>query len=238
MFFDLASHMRSDCFRGKGPLRYYVYEWTCGDSTVYVGRGCDGRWDKFYTTKKYGDEERHKFVRDRKLELKCSFAVVDVPLCAAKEAEAVLIGHWGLKKNGGTLFNDRTESPPILDDLGEDRRQFARFNIPAIVPSAEKCLANGAFYETWNARNKRELIDDDLIVFTGSPSCWGTIHHGKPVKGSRLDHEVLRRCLPATVSEIVEMAKEYGFRPNDVRGKRGHLYWGLDKGYLTVEESA
>src|SRR5271166_2886482 len=94
----------------------------------------------------------------------------------------------------------------------------------------------GGFYDTWPARDKQELSDADLIAFTGSPRCWRPLHHGKPVKGWRLDNEALRRYLPATVSEIAEMGKEFAFRPNNVRGKRGHQYWGLDKGYLAIEK--
>ena len=111
------------------------------------------------------------------LDLECRFAVAECSLFAAKEAEALLIEHWRLGKQGGTLFNDRTESLPILEDLGDDRRQFAHFNVPAIVPSTDKCLANAELYDTWLARDKEQLDDEDLIVFTGSPSCWRPLHH-------------------------------------------------------------
>jgi hypothetical protein len=63
----------------------------------------------FYVSRKFGAPERHKFIRD-KHQLTCRFAVADIPLNAAKEAEALLSGHWGLRKDGGTLFNDQIPS--------------------------------------------------------------------------------------------------------------------------------
>jgi hypothetical protein len=84
MSYDVASQMRADCFRSMGPLRHYVYEWTWRDTSVYVGRGVDGRCDKFYTTRIGGDKERHAFVLAHKHELTCRYAVADVAPDAAR----------------------------------------------------------------------------------------------------------------------------------------------------------
>jgi hypothetical protein len=210
-----------------------VYEWICRGETIYVGRGVGTRYEKFYKSRKYGGEERHKFVRDNKDELTCRFAVLDIALDASKEAEALLINHWGLRKYDGGLFNDQIPNLPILSDLGEDRRRLARFNIPADTPSSDKCLADVEFYDTWRGA-KQEFNGEELVEFTGAPTCWQPFFRGKIVKGRRFDDEVLHRCLPATVNEIVEFAKEFGFAPNEIRAKRGHLSWGRDKGYLKI----
>ena len=125
MAYDVGAHMRPECFRGKGPLHYYVYEWLLQNETKYVGRGVGDRYTKFYTSRKYGGPERHKFVLENKDELTCRFAVTDISLDAAKEADALLIAKWGLRKAGGLLFNDQIPSLPALVDLGEDRRAVA-----------------------------------------------------------------------------------------------------------------
>jgi hypothetical protein len=43
MAYDIGAHMRPDCFRSKGPLHYYVYEWMLRGETKYVGRGVGDR---------------------------------------------------------------------------------------------------------------------------------------------------------------------------------------------------
>jgi hypothetical protein len=227
MSYDLASDMRADCFRGKGPLRHYVYEWICRDTTVYVGRGVDERYDKFYTTKKYGDKERHDFVLAHKDELTCRYAVSYAAHDAAREAEALLIGHWRLRKHGGTLFNGREESRPILSDLGEDRRALALFNVPAIVPSQNECLSKGEAYPAFKESLKEGWNIDDRIVFTGARSPWP-----RNSKGWNFDRNVLCACLPAKFREIAEFAEESGFRQKDTND---HLCWGRIKGYIAVE---
>ena len=97
MHYDVGTHMRHDCFRGKGPVSFYVYEWIWRDKTIYVGRGGSNenkRYEMFFRSKKYGTHERHSFIFENKAELKCRFAVTDVSLDAAKEAEALLVAHW------------------------------------------------------------------------------------------------------------------------------------------------
>ena len=89
MAYDVVLDMRPACFRSKGTLRCYVYEWMLNDVTVYVGRGVGKRYEMFYISRKYGTPERHKFVLDNKDALSCRFAVADVALDAAKEAEAL-----------------------------------------------------------------------------------------------------------------------------------------------------
>ena len=227
MSYDLASDMRADCFRGKGPLRHYVYEWICRDTTVYVGRGVDERYDKFYTTKKYGDKERHDFVLAHKDELTCRYAVSYAAHDAAREAEALLIGHWRLRKHGGTLFNGREESRPILSDLGGigARWPFSMFpqsslHRTSVSPRAKLTRAfKELLKEGWNI--------DDRIVFTGARSPWP-----RNSKGWNFDRNVLCACLPAKFREIAEFAEESGFRQKDTND---HLCWGRIKGYIAVE---
>jgi len=237
MTYDLEKNLRSEIFETIGPLRYYVYEWILEDTTKYVGRGTGERYKMFYLSKKYGNSDRHKFVLENKNRLKCRFSIFNVSLDCAKEAESLLIEHWGLIKNGGTLFNEVATTRPIIKEFGENRKSFALFNLEAAVPPLSECLSLAGFYDIWYSE-KQEWSDDAVVSYTGNPSCWRPKHHGKPVKGWTLDKDVLKKCLPATVSEIIEFAKSVenlNITERQIRAKHGHLSWGVDKGYLIIK---
>ena len=200
----LANKVPTELHRDDGKERkYYVYAWFHGQTCIYVGKGCNGRWLVFYANKDYNTPEAHAYIRKHASELEPFFVTSNVTETAAFAIEFTLIGHFGLRSEGGSLLN--RSCGLWLPAPGPDRaldvsgRQTAT---PLTIPLGTKPLSNLGHWAAVLALP--DFPEAASLRLLNSINPWAS---GKTT-GYDLFEEVLRKNSTATVGEVLRRAIE------------------------------
>jgi hypothetical protein len=148
-----------DYFRDDGTeLRYYSYVWFHGHVAINVGKGCDGRYLKFVWDKGYNSADAHAYVEANSKELECFFAASEITESAAFAIEHLLIGHFKLRSERGSLFNVKPGQLPAPGS-GPDLSHLRQTAAVAPIPLNMKPLASGKHVRIWRDQPAFALTD-------------------------------------------------------------------------------
>jgi hypothetical protein len=205
---------------------YYV--WFDGPTPINVGEGNENqrRYRKFYTSRGYNTPEAHAYIEAHYPELICFFAASNITKTAALAIEWSLIGRFGLRSEGGTLFNVARGVCPPLPGPGPDLFRRKKKASIAWNPRGITPLTEGRAVREW--KDTEPFPRDWMIhvLVDRDPK-----RHEKPIKklafaqyplpyGSCLVGEYLDRCLRHKITN---------------RAAQDHLRWDYRHDFIRVE---